>query len=292
MLVSLLAISFAAGISSAGKPVYLPIVIASAACIAGVSWIDDLKSLRRSVRFTMHLVAASAVIWALGPIREITLPPIGTLALGPTAIPITLVWIVGLTNAFNFMDGIDGIAGLQAIIAGVGWTALGASDAISVSMIVGVSLSSASLGFLIYNWPPAKIFMGDVGSAYLGFMFAVTPLLCTRDRSQASIAAILFVWPFVFDATFTFVRRLLRREKVFEAHRSHLYQRLVIAGWPHSRVTTLYGCLAVCGLLSAVSDCRPIIPILLALLLGSLLWVLVITVESRDAQPGKNDRSL
>ena len=112
---------------------------------------------------------------------------------------------------------------------------------------MGVLLAAASLGFLGFNWPPARIFMGDVGSAFLGFTFAALAVAAAQRDPRIALVGILFVWPFVFDATFTFLRRLKNGENVFAAHRSHLYQRLVIVGYSHRFVTLLYMGLAAWG---------------------------------------------
>jgi UDP-N-acetylmuramyl pentapeptide phosphotransferase/UDP-N-acetylglucosamine-1-phosphate transferase len=164
-----------------------------------------------------------------------------------------------MTNVYNFMDGIDGIAGTQGLVAGVAWMAGGWWLASTPIALLGAALAGACLGFLIDNWSPARIFMGDVGSAFLGFLFALLPLVALREPSLASrtldasrlpLFALLVVWPFVSDGFFTFVRRACRGEVVWKPHRSHLYQRLVGVGWPHSRVSGLYG--AWCGLSAVV----------------------------------------
>jgi len=170
------------------------------------------------------------------------------------------LWFVGLVNVYNFMDGIDGIAGLQAVVAGVAWAVIGAELSLPMVQLMGALVASSALGFLTLNWHPAKIFMGDAGSTVLGFLFATLPFLATVEGGERlgargekleltrslTIGAIL-VWPFLADGIFTFLRRLKNRENVLQAHRSHLYQRLVIAGHSHTRVTVAYGCLALLG---------------------------------------------
>ena len=199
--------------------------------IAVVSWIDDLRHVPNLIRFAVHVSAAIAGAWSFG-----------TLPLGDFAFPVTVIWIAGLTNAWNFMDGIDGIAGLSAVVA-----AVVAAILVPVSAVIAIPLAASTLGFLTLNWPPARIFMGDVGSAFLGYTLALLPLAGDADSDRGVWLAVLPVWPFVLDTTFTFFRRALNRENVFAAHRSHLYQRLVIAGWSHARVTILYGVLAAIG---------------------------------------------
>ncbi|MDX2111814.1 MAG: glycosyl transferase, partial [Verrucomicrobiota bacterium] len=162
-----------------------------------------------------------------------------------------LLWMVGLTNAYNFMDGCDGIAGGQALMAGLGWVMLTLCFPINTEvMIYGAVIAGTATGFLCYNWQPSKLFLGDVGSAFLGFTFAWMPLLAADIAEDIALtlgAGALLLWPFIMDASFTFGRRLLRGENVFKAHRSHLYQRLVLSGWSHARVSLLYMGLAITG---------------------------------------------
>lgn len=256
----------------------------AALLIAGVSWLDDLRSLSTRVRFAAHLTGALVICLAFGTWKEIVLPGMGSFSLDWIGWPLTLLWIVGLTNAYNFMDGIDGIAGGQAIVAGVGWVVLGIISQQPFIIAVGILLAASSLGFLGHNWPPAKIFMGDVGSAFLGFTFAVLPVIVARSNPHFVLIGILMVWPFVFDTAFTFLRRLLKRENAFTAHRSHLYQRLVISGLSHRTVDLLYVALALIGVILAVAfvlDCRHIGIVALAVLMITMagLWSLTVRRE-------------
>lgn len=235
---------------------FLPVVLAyamGAAGIAAISWIDDVKGLSNRVRFGTHIVGALLVVMVGGWIDQITLPVVGTIHLGWIGLPLTLFWIVGFTNAYNFMDGIDGIAGTQAVVAGVGWTIVGNLLQNPLIVMLGVLLAASSGGFLLHNWAPAKIFMGDVGSAFLGFTFAVLTVLGTQTTPTAALIGVLIVWPFIFDTAYTMFRRWRKGENIFTAHRSHLYQRLVIAGQSHAKVTLLYGLLSTAGLLLVLS---------------------------------------
>jgi UDP-N-acetylmuramyl pentapeptide phosphotransferase/UDP-N-acetylglucosamine-1-phosphate transferase len=217
--------------------------------LSTVSWLDDLKSVSSLLRFAVHFISAGLIVYGFGSLQTVLLPFTGQINLSYFAVPITFLWIVWLTNAYNFMDGIDGIAATQAITAGIGWYLLGFKYDIPFTSFFGMILAVTNLGFIFYNWSPAKIFMGDVGSAFLGFSFAFLPLLASKESSvnspKFSLIGILFVLPFIFDTVFTFVRRLLNGEKVWQAHRSHLYQRLVINGYSHRFVTILYGILSV-----------------------------------------------
>ena len=233
------------------------IYLGAAVFIGLVSLRDDFKSLGVGVRFACQFIAAAAAIEGAGQLRVLAIPGWGIVELGSAGVILTALWIVGLTNVYNFMDGIDGIAGVQGLSAGLAWAAAGLWLGVPVAALLGVVLAGGALGFLRYNWSPARIFMGDVGSAFLGYSFAVLPLLWLRSEppspraaalaGEIPVFALLVVWPFVGDGFFTFVRRARRGEPVWKAHRSHLYQRLVQSGWTHARVSTLYGiwCLAL-----------------------------------------------
>jgi UDP-N-acetylmuramyl pentapeptide phosphotransferase/UDP-N-acetylglucosamine-1-phosphate transferase len=161
---------------------------------------------------------------------------------------LTLLWIVGLTNAFNFMDGSDGIAGITAAAVAAGIATAAAACGAGPVAVIAAAFAGASLGFLTSNWQPARIFMGDVGSAFCGFLLAVLPLAVRADAVPEVLpVAALALWPFIFDTSLTLLRRLRAGENIFQAHRSHLYQRLVIAGWSHRDVASLYGGLAAFG---------------------------------------------
>lgn len=269
---------------------------AGAFLVAGVSWLDDLRSLARSIRFAVHLLGAMVAIAGFGYWSTLALPLLGTVALGWWGAVITAVWIVGLTNAFNFMDGTDGIAAGQALVAGLGWALLGWKAGYPLLGGLGLLVAGSSLGFLTHNWPPARIFMGDVGSAFLGYTLAVLPVMYgffSRSSAGAPIVGLLLVWPFVFDTAFTFIRRLCRRENVFAAHRSHLYQRMTSAHSGHSRVALIYSGLALAGgILAQVWSTRVVagaVNSLLALPVLCLgLWALAAFQESRQAVAEKS----
>jgi UDP-N-acetylmuramyl pentapeptide phosphotransferase/UDP-N-acetylglucosamine-1-phosphate transferase len=248
--------------------------IVAGGLIAAVSWRDDVTSLSNRVRFGTHLLGAVIVVVAGGWMEQIRLPLIGIVSLGWTGFPLTLFWLVGMTNIYNFMDGIDGIAGTQAVVAGAGWCFLGVLVNNEVVAWLGLVVAGGSVGFLIHNWAPAKIFMGDVGSAFLGFTFGWLGVIATRTDAGLAIPMVLVVWVFLFDTGLTLIRRLQRRENIFTAHRTHLYQRLVIAGQPHAKVTLLYGGLALLGIGTAWLAWREYSDIALGitLLLAIGLW--------------------
>jgi UDP-N-acetylmuramyl pentapeptide phosphotransferase/UDP-N-acetylglucosamine-1-phosphate transferase len=215
--------------------------------VAVVSWLDDLYSLSFWTRLIIHLGATLMLVADLGVWHAIPVPfGFGDIPIGPViGGVVTVIWVVWFLNAYNFMDGIDGIASLQSMIAALGWVVVGAFLQLEgLTTFAGV-LAAVSLAFLIHNWPPARIFMGDVGSAFLGFTLAALPLLGRNERQDAYppflLLAVMFVWFFVSDTLFTFIRRAVKGEKVWEAHRSHIYQRMIISGMSHRSVTLLYG---------------------------------------------------
>lgn len=224
---------------------FLLLFTIGALLITCVSLVDDLMTVKPIIRISVHGIAAALAIFEFGPLLKIELPVFGVFDFGYAGYVLTFLWIVWLINAYNFMDGIDGLAGLQAVISGAGLAAVGYFFAVPEVITFGCVLSSASLGFLFHNWQPARIFMGDVGSAFLGYSFAVMPL-CLLGRigvfdARIPIMAAVLVWLFVFDSVLTLVYRMLTRERFWQAHRQHIYQRLVIAGMPHAAVTVAYG---------------------------------------------------
>jgi UDP-N-acetylmuramyl pentapeptide phosphotransferase/UDP-N-acetylglucosamine-1-phosphate transferase len=267
--------------------------------IAAISLIDDLGSLSVRVRLSTHILAALIIIAGDGYWRTVSIPGIAELDLSWVGMPLTIVWIVGLANAYNFMDGIDGIAGGQAVVAGLGWALWGWLEGQPEISLLGTLVAGSSLGFLGHNWAPARIFMGDVGSVFLGYTFAALPLIAGNTNlthnSQLPLIAILFLWPFIFDSGFTLLRRWLKGEDIFTSHRSHLYQRLVIAGYSHQAVTWIYGAFALLTGLLAIAWFRGIagsgiLIIFLIPLLSLLLWILVIRQELEQANKTLNSK--
>ncbi|MBL8181222.1 MAG: glycosyltransferase family 4 protein [Blastocatellia bacterium] len=224
--------------------------ILAALIVIVVGFLDDVFSVWFLWRLIGQFAAAAIFVSISGSFGSIYVPFFGEVTFpAVVSVIVTSLYIVYFLNAYNFMDGIDGIAGLQALVAAIFWQFIAASTGMYPAMHLGGSLAAASLGFLLLNWQPAKIFMGDAGSSFLGFSFAVLPIVALDGSASGNglplTVGLLVVWPFVFDSLITLVRRTLRGEKVWSAHREHLYQRLVIGGWSHARVTTIYGVLAL-----------------------------------------------
>jgi Fuc2NAc and GlcNAc transferase len=211
--------------------------LAGGLAVAFIGLLDDRKPLPAAVRLAAHAGAALwAVVWLGG------LPPLqfgATLAssggLGYLLAVLGIIWAI---NLFNFMDGIDGIAASEAIFIALAGAALSLLMGVSpgVALAAGV-FAAACGGFLLWNWPPARIFLGDVGSGYLGYVIVVLAVGAVRERPAALWVWLILGGSFFVDATVTLVRRVLRRERVHVAHRSHAYQQLARRWRSHRRVT-------------------------------------------------------
>ena len=269
------------------------IYLVCAAMIAWLGWRDDLRSLSPRLRFPVQGIVAALSIWWLGYFKVVTIPMLGDLQLGAVGIVITFLWIIGLTNAYNFMDGIDGLAGGVALSAGLGWMWLASNIDNPFVFWIAYAITASSLGFLGHNWSPARIFMGDVGSTFLGYSFAVLPLISSDQGGDALMLGTLLMWTIILDAGLTFLGRLLRRENIFAPHRSHLYQRLVIAGYKHETISSLYVLLTLlAGLLSYEwSQGHQIAPPLIFLGLP-LIWVFLSIHADRLRKPALETKPL
>jgi UDP-N-acetylmuramyl pentapeptide phosphotransferase/UDP-N-acetylglucosamine-1-phosphate transferase len=197
-----------------------------------VSWIDDLKGLSAIPRLATHVLAAASAVWLSPGISSYLVGIVG----GPLGMILTVILWVWFINLFNFMDGIDGITGVNTttICIGIALVVIlaGGSDtrhALYASVVAGVAL-----GFLIWNVPPARLFLGDVGSAPLGFF--VGWLLLSLLQSENYVAALILPGYYLADATLTLLKRAARQEKIWQAHREHFYQLAVRRGTSHARV--------------------------------------------------------
>lgn len=286
ILVAVLLPTVAAGgsLGQHGGAVAVVLLLATAVSLVGL--VDDLRGLPPLVRLCVHVTTAVIAATTVGAVTPCALGLAAGPVTGAAAAALTVLWVAGFVNAFNFMDGVDGIAASQALVAAAAWAVVGWWLREPSMVVLAVAVAAASAGFLVYNWSPATIFMGDAGSALLGFLLAVTPLL--GGWSVPVLAVVLPVWPFVFDTAFTLLRRLRRGENLLQAHRSHLYQRLAQSGWTHRHVAGLYAALAAAGALAAVpmatGRLASPLPGLAVVAAGSLLlWRLVVAFERRHA---------
>ena len=221
-----------------------------------VGLVDDLRPVSAAVRFGLQLAVAIAFVWFVRlPPAFVLWPGFGIAVPAALAYPLAVVWIVGVVNIYNFMDGMDGIAAVQTIGAGLA-LAVGFSSRHQSLSFVSASLVAAALGFFVHNAPKARIFLGDAGSTVLGFTFATFPLLGVGDGSVPLLAGPLALAPFLLDGTFTLIRRARRREKVWQAHRTHLYQRAVATGLTHGQVLVPYTAWTALACLASVAAQR------------------------------------
>lgn len=231
-------------------------VFAALLSVASVSLWDDLRQVSPGIRLSVHTAAALAVVLGSGlSIRSITVPFLGVLNLGYADIPVSVMFLVWMSNLYNFMDGIDGFAGGMTVF-GFGFIAsiacLGGHDSYAWAASI---VACAAVGFLIHNVPPAKIFMGDVGSVPLGFLSGVFTLWGTNKGLFDLRVPLLIFSPFILDATATLLRRLMQGHKPWEAHRQHYYQRLVLAGWSLRKTLFFsYFLMLACGVSAIAAD--------------------------------------
>jgi len=252
---------------------------------------DDVFDLHEGAKLLLQVLIAGGTVLIGGVLfRDVDLPGIGSVPFGWSAVPVTIVWIVGIVNVYNFMDGLDGLAaGVAVIIAGWLATAFflnGAQALGTVALLVGASAA----GFLFFNFPPARIFMGDSGSAFLGFQFAVLAVLGS-DESGPGLPFLFFpllLGAFLADTAATLVWRMTHGEIWYKAHRVHYYQRLTNLGFSHRGVSVIeYGLafsLGVSGFLYLSANDAERIALL-------MLWVVVfggllLTIQRLEGHEG------
>lgn len=210
--------------------------LAMGAMVAAAGWVDDLSGLSAPVRLLVQLLGAIASLWLLqGPVG------FTGAAVSWWLLAITCVGVVWVTNLFNFMDGIDGLAAAEAMFIGLAsWIFVLATGGPGGIAILWLCIAGASAGFLTLNWPPARIFMGDVGSAFLGFIIAIATLLTSRITSMPVEVWLILGGCFLVDATITLLYRMLRGERWYAPHRIHAYQVLSRRLGSHRSVTLIY----------------------------------------------------
>ncbi len=219
----------ALGLAGWVSPVIIGVLVGTL-LLAVVCWLDDLRDLSPATRLAAQAAAVAAGLCAVpdNPVLH---------SFGPAAFfaAIGLLWMWWI-NLFNFMDGIDGLAGSETAAIGAGLLVVGGlgSGVDPASALLAAAVLGAALGFLIWNWAPARVFLGDVGSAPLGYLTGF--LLIDAAARGCWITALILPLYFLADATITLARRLLRGERVWQAHRQHYYQRAVRSGLGHAAV--------------------------------------------------------
>ena len=218
-----------------GSPVVASLVGGGA--IAAIGFIDDRRPLSSTVRFAVQCVAVIFAMLVLEPSSHnyFGLSETVPAALVFVGIVLAALWLV---NLFNFMDGIDGIASIEAITVSLGVAVLVVLNGRADLAFWPLTLAAACAGFLYWNWSPAKIFMGDVSSGFLGFVLAVMAIAMSATGAISILSWVILLGVFFTDATVTLLRRMMRGEAWYRAHRCHAYQHLA-ASWGHARVALL-----------------------------------------------------
>lgn len=221
-------------------------LISGGALAALVGFWDDHRPLSPGSRLAIHFCAALVVLFAIGGFPRLSL--FGVQAPDWLLGAFSLLFLVSILNLYNFMDGIDGIAGLEAVTVCAGGSAIGIVANYEAGAYLCLLLGAASAGFLVWNFPPARIFMGDVGSGFLGLVLGILALDFALQEPRLFWSWLILLGSFIVDASVTLVRRLLRRERVYLAHRTHAYQHAA-RRFGHRRVTVAFGFLNALWLL-------------------------------------------
>jgi Fuc2NAc and GlcNAc transferase len=196
--------------------------------LALISFIDDVYDIKPSIRLIIHFATAIAAFAFLGGLRPLIMPEVH-INYNFIVYPLAIIGMVWFINLYNFMDGVDGFASVEAIfVSAVFFLMTGNFASLLLIFCVG--------GFLYWNWPRAKIFMGDTGSTQLGFILVILGIYFHNHLKFSILNWIMLTSPFWFDATITLFRRWRNKEKLNEAHRKHVYQRIVQAGFSHLKL--------------------------------------------------------
>lgn len=219
-------------------------VVGGAMPVAAIGWYDDRGHVAARWRLLVHVAAAGWAIWFLGPAASVAVVGGGLCPqwLGWLAGTLLAVWMV---NLYNFMDGIDGIAGIQAATVALGAAIVGGIGGGPALVLPPLLFAATAAGFLVWNLPPAKIFMGDVGSGFLGMVLAILAVWAVTISGSLLWSWLILTAAFMTDATVTLVRRVLRGEKFYLAHRSHAYQYASRLYKSHKVVALAFGAINV-----------------------------------------------
>jgi len=248
-----------------------------------LSWRDDIKPLSERYRLGFHLLFTVAIILLFGHISTIQISASKSLWLAEAGYVVTFIGVIWFANLYNFMDGLDGHAASQTVVASISLAFWFWQLGDTLLTFICLSLAAISYGFLLQNFRPAKIFMGDVGSITLGAFFATLIVYGTVNYQLPVISFVLLFGVFVFDASVTILLRIKRGEKFWQAHRKHYYQRLALAGMGHTRILILQTVLMLfCSLIASISVLyhdRIMFAIFIELLVLVLVAIFVIRYE-------------
>lgn len=211
--------------------------------LAIVGWRDDKHHISSVIRLLVQLAVS---FWLLGfGLSELSLKDMGLLV-------VTVVAMIWMMNLYNFMDGSNGMAGFQGVFAGMTMAILFQMGEQTGMALVALAVAAACAGFLPLNFPQARVFMGDVASVPLGFIFASLAVYGVLTGSMSLLVSILIMSVFIVDATSTLLSRVIRGERWYTAHAQHVYQRLIAHGWKHHQVLLLYQTINVIVVLPAI----------------------------------------
>ncbi len=200
-----------------------------------VAFADDLYDLSALIRLIVHVVVAGYIVWKGMVLSVISFPGIQWALADWLSIMVTIIYIVWIINLYNFMDGMDGLAGGMSVIGFGTYAVLSYIKGDDLLLFMSLGLTVSTAGFLRYNLPPAKIFMGDVGSCLLGFSVAILSLYAHNEDVIPIWLSVIIFSPFIIDASLTLIKRIYRRERFWQAHKSHYFQITVRSGWGHTK---------------------------------------------------------
>ena len=269
-------------------PYFLGVIEASVA-IAVVAFLDDLYDWKFTVKLGAQVLAALVAVGSGLYVRDYRLPYLGPLFVGWLGVPATVVWLLFATNAMNFIDGLNGLAGGVALIAACFLAGIAAAHDGWFAYFAALLLIAGLAGFLPFNFPRARIFLGDVGSQFCGFVLAILAVVASRfEGVELSFLIVpMLLSGVLFDVAFTLIRRALAGERLTEPHRGHLYQVAQRSGVPAPIVALVHWAFAAFGglcalvFLAAPSSAKPFVPLLT--LLPQLLCLGFVLVRARRA---------
>ncbi|MCC6809131.1 MAG: undecaprenyl/decaprenyl-phosphate alpha-N-acetylglucosaminyl 1-phosphate transferase [Deltaproteobacteria bacterium] len=223
----------------------LAALVLGAALLLVVGALDDLRGVRARTKLLAQVLAAAIAFAGNFRIDVVALPLFGNVDLGWVALPLTIIWVVGVVNAINLIDGLDGLAaGITFFAAITNFVVAYMFDSTLVSLVM-VSTLGAVLGFLVYNWNPARIFMGDSGSYSLGYVLALTAIAAPFQKASATVSLLVPIVSLgipLVDTLLAMLRRVLERRSIFSPDRGHIHHRLLDMGITHRRaVLIIYG---------------------------------------------------
>ncbi len=272
--------------SRLAEPYFLG-VIAASVLIAAVAFLDDLRDWSFTVKLGAQLIAALAAVDSGIYVQDYRVPYVHGLYVGWIGAPVTVAWILLVTNAMNFIDGLNGLAAGVALIAAVFLAGIAAVQGSWFAYFAALLLAAGIVGFLPFNFPRARIFMGDVGSQFCGFVLAMLGVVAARfDGVELSLLLVpMLLSGVLFDVIFTLIRRAMAGELLTAAHRGHLYQVAQRAGIPAVAVTLIHWGFATFGgvccliFMAAGSAWKPYVPLLT--LPPQIFWWGVVRARAR-----------